>query len=639
MIKQDQYEYRYRPAVECYSAATWALGGAICISIGLQRWPAMEFYIYIGILFLGLAIWRACEVASMWLKRATLLGKPIETITVESLLAKGALQPDALWLGWGFAWKSVHTQRLHEIKKAGVDALYPPRWFIETIRKKYKLRMPGQIGSAWIHGVETIEKDIRFPIEHLIGNTGIFATNRSMKTRVLELIVTQLIHRNPKEPIIVLDPKGDRELEQRMRHEMKRAGREHEYFYFHPAFPESCFRWDPLRNWNQVTGLASRMAALIGNQDIFTAFSWRVINTIAQGLVEIETRPNLEKFRRYIIGGPDQLLLNVLRAYMTRKVPNWEEESRSYVARARSNKIRGPSPNTPIELIGLVAYYKEHLADSHGSSVVDGLISMYEHSRDHLVKLIASLMPILDMLTSGDMAKLLSPDTDDHNDTRPIIDSKKIVEGGYVVYMGLDSLSDTTTGAAIGSLGLADFAAAAGDFYNHGTNRKVTIIIDEAAEVINMPLIQLLNKGGGAGFRLIIAAQTVPDFVARLGNEALALQMLGNINNLIAGRTKDGKTTEYIMDTFGTTYIKSIAPSQTRNPTPSGSEFGIQSNNFSERLTEEETELFSTDMLGQFPNLEFIGCFSGGRIEKVRFPPLESIESELKRTEPSLDQR
>ena len=56
---------------------------------------------------------------------------------------------------------------------------------------------------------------------------------------------------------------------------------------------------------------------------------------------------------------------------------------------------------------------------------------------------------------------------------------------------------------------LADLASVAGDRYNYGLdNRPVNIFVDEAAEVINDPCIQLLNKGRGAKFRLFIATQT-----------------------------------------------------------------------------------------------------------------------------------
>jgi conjugal transfer pilus assembly protein TraD len=140
----------------------------------------------------------------------------------------------------------------------------------------------------------------------------------------------------------------------------------------------------------------------------------------------------------------------------------------------------------------------------------------------------------MNMLTSGTLGPL-SPDPNDIDDTRPITDSARIINQAQVAYIGLDSLSDGMVGSAIGSILLADLASVAGGRYNYGLdNRPVNIFVDEAAEVINDPCIQLLNKGRGAKFRLSIATQTFADFAARTGSEAKARQILGNVNNLIA---------------------------------------------------------------------------------------------------------
>lgn len=51
----------------------------------------------------------------------------------------------------------------------------------------------------------------------------------------------------------------------------------------------------------------------------------------------------------------------------------------------------------------------------------------------------------------------------------------------------------------------------AASFYNYGGNHKIFLIVDEAAEVVNDPYIQMLNKSAGAGFINIAAIQTIPD--------------------------------------------------------------------------------------------------------------------------------
>jgi conjugal transfer pilus assembly protein TraD len=137
------------------------------------------------------------------------------------------------------------------------------------------------------------------------------------------------------------------------------------------------------------------------------------------------------------------------------------------------------------------------------------------------------------------------------------------IDRAQVVYLGLDSLSDTMVGSAIGSILVADLAAVAGDRYNYGVSLKpVNVFIDEAAEVVNDPFIQLLNKGRGAGLRLTVATQTFADFAARTGSEAKARQVLGNINSLIALRVLDAETQQYVTDSLPKTRLRSVMLTQ-----------------------------------------------------------------------------
>jgi conjugal transfer pilus assembly protein TraD len=107
---------------------------------------------------------------------------------------------------------------------------------------------------------------------------------------------------------------------------------------------------------------------------------------------------------------------------------------------------------------------------------------------------------------------------------------------------------------------LGALAAEAGDRNNYGVGLKpVTLFIDEAAEVVNDPFIQLLNTGRGAGLRLTVATQTFADFAARTGSEAKARQVLGSINNLIALRVLDAETQQYVTDSPPSTRLRSVA--------------------------------------------------------------------------------
>jgi conjugal transfer pilus assembly protein TraD len=235
--------------------------------------------------------------------------------------------------------------------------------------------------------------------------------------------------------------------------------------------------------------------------------------------------------------------------------------------------------------------------------------------------MIASLMPILNMLTAADLGPLLSPDAADTRDPRRLTSMAACIERAQVVYLGLDALSDSMVGSAIGSILVADLAAVAGDRYNYGVNlTPVNVFIDEAAEVVNDPFIQLLNKGRGAGLRLTVATQTFADFAARTGSEAKARQVLGNINNLIALRVLDAETQQYVTDSLPKTRLKSVLLTQ-GSTTHSQNPF-LYTGNVGERLGEEEGDLFPPALLGQLPNLHYLAILAGGRMVKGRLPIL-----------------
>lgn len=227
------------------------------------------------------------------------------------------------------------------------------------------------------------------------------------------------------------------------------------------------------------------------------------------------------------------------------------------------------------------------------------------------------------MLTSSELGPLLSPIANDVDDSLLITDSGRIINNAQVAYIGLDSLTDAMVGSAIGSLLLSDLTAVAYDRYNYGVeNRPVNIFIDEAAEVVNDPFIQLLNKGRGAKMRCVIATQTFADFAARTGSEAKARQVLGNINNLIALRVMDAETQQYITDNLPKTRLQYIM--QTQGMSSNSDSPALFTYNHGERLMEEEGDMFPPQLLGQLPNLEYIAKLSGGRVIKGRIPILTS---------------
>lgn len=627
MFKERKFEVFWRKVYEAEAAVGWGVAVVSLVVVtaaaGLPPGPTIWMVTVAGIF----GIYRLGQALRIWNKKFALAGKGVDVIDPAPLMKKiqslnTTPKRQQVYLGKGFEWRREHQQRIYDLKKYDLQDFMPPDWFMK-MRGVVIAQQPAEaIGAPWIHGVSTKEDPINVPLEHMEGQTLVLGTTGAGKTRLAEILVSQAIWRG--ETVIFIDPKFDKDLCDRMFEECKRSGREKDFMFFHPAFPGKSVRIDPLANFGKVTELASRIAALMpgsGEASSFQSFAWRAVNIISQGLVETYDQPTLLKLRQYVEGGAESLLERVLIHHFKKVRDAWENEIVSWINRASKGELTKYSQTSSVDLIAYVHYYDNVIAASgKRSEVIDGLMSAYKHNREHYTKMIASLLPVMDMLTSGHLGKMLSPDVEDIEDTRRIVNSHQIIKSKGVLYMALDSLPDKTVASAIGSIMLADLAAVAGAIYNYATERNVvTIFVDEASEVVNEPFLSILNKSRGAGFRVNVFTQTLPDFVATMGSEDKALQMLGNLNNMIALRTKDGKTQKYITETFGTAYVENL---QYALGTNTQSTSGISSFSGGEgvRMSETLEEVVPQELLGKLPNFQFFASVSGGKILKGRVP-------------------
>src|SRR3546814_1464038 len=100
--------------------------------------------------------------------------------------------------------------------------------------------------------------------------------------------------------------------------------------------------------------------------------------------------------------------------------------------------------------------------------VLDGLRSAVRYDKTYFDKIVASLLPLLEKLTSGKIAQLLAPNYSDLADPRPIFDWMQIIRTRAIVYVGLDALSDAAVAAAVGNSMFSDLVSVAGHLYKHG---------------------------------------------------------------------------------------------------------------------------------------------------------------------------
>ena len=597
-----RFEDPFRPIYEYYAVAGWSMSAlAALVALVISGFPKAVLTLF-AVVCSVMAIRRSMTAIALWRKQAALQGIELAFMTPDDLTKINPAQSRELFLGYGFPWTQEERQLFHSIVRADPDRL--------VVRDKSRMGLP------WLHGLGiAAECPITVPLDHTAGHILLVGTTRSGKTRMLDTIISQAVARG--EPVICWDPKSDIGLCNALRSAAERSGDPDKFVYFHPAFPEKSARIDPLKNFNRSTELATRVAVLIPSEtgaDPFTAFSQMLLSVVTDALLLANIKPTLQLYRKYVSGGLEQLVVLASRAYCEANVPNWEVEYQVF-------KEKYAQPTLYHQALSFVAYYNEKVSAKYPDTRLENLYAQHAHERAHAAKMTASLQPVLNMLTSGSLGGLLSPDPTDSADARPITDFARIIRNRQVCYIGLDSLSDNMVGSAIGSMFLSDMTAVSGDRYNYQVgDYPVTLIIDEASEVVSDKMIQLLNKAGGSNIRLVIATQTFADFAARVGSSEKARMVLGNLNNVIILRTIDGATQEYLAESMPETFVRHIKYAQATDvKTDNALDFGYR---ITESVEEVAVPLVDAPVMGVLPNLEFFAKLSGGQVYKGRIPIL-----------------
>lgn len=621
------YHDMFRPVYELPSCISWAAASAAIGILQPPMWPAVAAGV------LAASAYRGKEALDLYRFRASLSALRVEKISVKDALVISRKHlkldknksPDpndkgGFFLGRGFRWTQHHAEISRQIMYRSPGEIQgPPTWLpsfiLKAIQPPNHVPLKGDaVGVPWIHGISADEEELTLPIEALPGHTLVVGTTRAGKTRLYELLTTQIVHAN--KILIIIDPKGDKDWERRVRQECKRAKRK--FLYFHPAHPSKSIRMNPLANWNTVSEAATRIGQLIDADGTFGAFAWKTLFRVMRAQVADGSRPTIKSAKEYVQNGVEPLLERLLQKKLVAAYGGaWDQNLDSFVSKQPRGKV---SPIKSERLEGMIGKFES--MDTRDEAI-ESLISMVHHSKEHYSKMIQVLEPILEMLGSDELGAMLSPDPLDMDDTRPIYDTQKIIEEKAVLYVGLDSLSNKIIGSAIGSILLADFASVAGAIYNFREQPEdIYLFIDEAAEVMNEQGIQLLNKGGGAGIKAFIATQTIADFDVVFGSSARTSQALGNLNNVLCLRVKDPDMADWIAKSFGTTAGRDVRVTHSTGSESSKS-FTEFRGSTSRSLNEVEIPFVSADLLTRLPGLQYFAFLAGSTLFKGRLPLLQ----------------
>lgn len=701
-IKSNQKENLLREPVEIWNTYAFGLAAFICFF-------APEFLMFPPPLSIsGTAIFLFIAVKN-YLKYRKLKKYQSQLINLPAFIQSGDdinFSHKKLYLGKGFLWDERHAQRLFDLEKAigrkfrelslsyqlvrslevrfeHNNLLKPLIKFTQSYHKLNPFKpIPPVGGNPSIHAVGMYEgeRNIYLDNANRNGHTIVLGTTRVGKTRLLETLVGQDIRRG--DVVIVVDPKGDADLVQRMYIEAKKADRLDDFYIFHLGHPEISDAYNPISSFMRVTEVASRVAGQMPNEgqsSTFREFVWGYVNTLANALVTMGKKPDFN-----ILKDHSESIAPLFVEYMEWffkqhfSKEKYDEIMAEYDQNAIDDHIsKDPQthyaefqkalhilPMSAPERKELMPFEKEWYDSIHipkdvkersveaqayyllykkyelSDNVGNQLCVRLNYSDAHLNKLIASLQPFLDKMTTGSISEIISPPSDSKKRT---FSWREIIQRGGVVYVGLDALSDPEVAAAVGNSMFADLTSLAGQIYKtgHGSGlptgqgfskkkldveRTIQIHADEFNEIIGDEFIPMLNKAGGAGIRVTAYTQTLADIEARLGNLAKAQQVLGNFNTQIMMRVQGKVSAELITERLKEVNVVTtdVISGSTDTPNPnSGTTF---SSNTTQRQTSQKIQIISPHDIMALPKGQAFVIQDGNKIFKIRSPLPDSSD-------------
>lgn len=669
MTTQHPIEQLLRPAHEmpvglAYLAAAVLIAQSPGVLLGAVHTPALTGAVTLGLLLRGAQrVYHGCRLVKYQYELHVLPEYKIRSTDIP-------VSTSDLFLGMGFEWRARHTQRATDIDRLTFD-YHKNRdqgWCYKSIRRFEKLLKAIPLVSAitkmtaiqhWANPVAPIPYVEGNPATHAVGlwegerpviekqservaHKFVVGTTRVGKTRLAEILITQDIHNG--EVVIVFDPKGDPELLKRMWIEAKRAGRLHQFYCFHLGFPEISARYNPIGTFGRITEPASRIASQLpseGNSAAFREFTWRYVNVMSKALTTLGKTITYETLLHY--GADiDPLLRDYLEFIFNNNtdtlernaILNWKKAVDQIVDNDDLKQDRATKDRDRRTWAMGQLYKISGIADQ----VASGLLKTFEYEKSFYDKLVASLFPLLEKLTSGPTAALLSPDYTDLDDPRPIFDWDEVIRTGGIVYVGLDALSDAEVSQAVGNSMFSDLTSRAGAIYKGGLaaglpaalaaqvrKRKICIHADEFNELVGREFIPMANKAGGAGFQLTVYTQTLSDIKARFGNAAKAGQVVGNLGNLIMLRVKELDTAKLLTDQLPQVEVNHLTTMSGATDDANPDSVIDFTSSTQQRITTQRVPMISPGDLTRLPKGHAFALL-GGRLYKLRIPQLKDDE-------------
>ncbi|WP_131783794.1 type IV conjugative transfer system coupling protein TraD [Legionella gresilensis] len=555
-----------------------------------------------------------------------------------------------LFLGKGFRWLPHHTQRLHQIKQIKNESFMQRSKYYRAAREYCQnhentylakwLNYPSRLnpfrpdppvgGSPFLHGLGEKDSSVYIPQEVRVGHTFVVGTTRVGKTRLASILINQDIRNG--DAVIVVDPKGDLDLVRDMYAACEVSNRLNDFRIVHLGFPDLSAQYNPLKNYDQVSEVATRITDAIaaeGEGKQFAAFAWKYINIVAICLEEMQ-QPITYKSIAFYISRLDQLLMAYADAIMPNRYSNYHEEIEIILNQSEERSHRKSKNNAPMDRTkAVIQYIKAHISKTITTGNVERLhdqilIDLYDAAimdKHYYDKITASVGPVLSEINKSNASSIFSFTQSDNE-----IELMTAIKNTKVIYIGLDSLTNPNIAQAVGKAFLSDLVSTAGKLYKESnTHYRLNLHCDELSEIIQDSFVKILNKAGGAGFQVTAYAQTLQDIEVSLGTKAKAEAAKGNFNTLIMLRVKNEETANLLIKVLPQVGVVDHTQVSMVNDTPHGEDDVYFNTNNEDRVQTSSISMIEVNDVISLPKGQAFVLVNGGEIYKIRIPlPLSS---------------
>jgi len=654
MTDEYQKEVLLRPAVEFYSATVAFVSGALCLfSPGILLIPDAVGLV-VGVLAILVGIYDVKRGYRIVRYRRGM--NRIRPFVVKS--KNLPLYDDKIYIGHGFEWEQKHTQRyldtfdrkyksfvsrkeynLARSVQRNLQSLPVLNLVSKFLNKTWminpwppKTALGGDIG---LNGVEEDHKEVHIRKPDRLQHTYIAGSTGTGKTEAMEVLITQDIHRKSRDAVIVFDPKGSSSLLKTCYAEAGKAGRLDDVIVFHLGFPEISAMYNATGNYSRVTEIASRLADQLpgdGNAAAFREFGWSAINLVIRASEILGSPPTLVSVRNNVNDiGPmfvEYATKELNKKYGKEWVDSYADQVDEIVEVDKKAKRESERTVDERGMFNLLNNTKYKIVDD---GVFNDIVEVYRMSPAHHMKLVASVRPLLDKLTSGQLEMLMSPTEEELRKGRKLLDWEQVIRKRAIVYVGLDAMADFTVASATGNAMLSDMVSTASRIYKHGTfgnipggeEETVTtwLYLDEIDAIAGRKTFRsMVNKIRGASISVTAASQTIQDLEVAFNSAAEQKVVIGNFNNLIMFRVRNVETAKLISEQSPKVSVLQLTDITSARDTDNmlDGSFFVSSNE--DRATDTSVEMITDPMVMALPTGQAFASLEGGNLYKVRFP-------------------